>query len=228
MPETPWFFLLTGLLGSAHCVGMCGGFVLFYTTRFPSSPPGGLHLAYHSGRLLAYGSIGAAMGLAGSFADAAAGLRGLQHASLLFGSALMLAGGAGMIGLIRFDFASAADPARNPVFRGLFRALRSLPAGLAVLPLGYLLGFVPCGLVYTMAIAAAATGSPGPGALDMFVFGLGTVPALLGFGVLSRRLTGPRRRLLNRAAGLLIVLMGIRGLARWAALSGWIAHGPLW
>lgn len=225
MPVDLWIPFATGLLGSAHCLGMCGGFVLYYVTRFQGRPPALLHLVYHTGRLLAYVLLGGIMGAVGSFADTAARLQGIQRFSLLAGAILMVAGGIVLAGFGAGSLSANLNPADTGLFRRLFRRLTNPGRIGTVLPLGFLLGFIPCGLVYTLSIGAAASGGIVPGGMIMAAFGAGTLPALVGFGTMASRLTNRSRTWMNRAAAVLIVLMGARGLLRWAALTGWISHG---
>ena len=101
--------------------------------------------------------------------------------------------------------------------------------------LGLFWGLLPCGLVLTALLVAAATGSPVRAALTMLAFGLGTAPLGLGVGWAGRQIRpGPRwaGRLRPLAAAIVLLFgaqMALRGLAAW----GWVAHGgigamPLW
>ena len=98
----------------------------------------------------------------------------------------------------------------------LRRAIAS-DAPLAAFPLGLMLGFLPCGLVYAPLMAAAASGGPGLGAATMAALGLGTLPMLLFLGTASSAVSGRLRSAMLRLAGLAVALMGAAGL--WRALT---------
>lgn len=227
---TPDLFLplITGLLGGAHCLGMCGGFVLLYSSRHSGRNQSLLHLSYNSGRILAYSLIGALMGAMGSFAETAAHLKGFQGITLLLASILMILAGLGMLGIWREAIPDWLNLTNYAPFRNMVEKTLSPGFAGATFPMGFMLGFLPCGLVYTLAIRAAASGSALEGGLIMASFGLGTLPAMFGFGVLSRFLTSRHRGIIYSLAAVLVILMGIQGLLRWAAISGRIEHGLFW
>jgi sulfite exporter TauE/SafE len=82
------------------------------------------------------------------------------------------------------------------------------------LGLGLLWGLLPCGLVYSVLLLAAASESPTGGAMVMLVFGLGTTPAMLLSGLGAARLAeAMRHRGTRLGAGLLIIALGIFTLA---------------
>jgi protein SCO1/2 len=82
--------------------------------------------------------------------------------------------------------------------------------------LGLFNGFLPCGLVYSFALAAAGTGSPGAAMLTMLAFGLGTVPMLVavGWGGAAMAAWQPLRPALARAAGVLVIALGVLTVVR--------------
>lgn len=220
--------LLTGLLGSAHCLGMCGGFVLLYSSNFQGRSPALHHLSYNLGRILAYCLIGAAMGAMGSFAETATYMKGFQGMILLLASIIMVLAGFGMLGLTRMPTPDWLNLSNYSPFRNMVRKMSRPGLTGAIFPLGFLLGFLPCGLVYTLAIRASTGGSAIEGGLIMAAFGLGTLPAMMGFGFLSRILTSRQRGRIYYLAAVPVILMGVRGILRWAAISGSIEHGLFW
>ncbi|NOY53243.1 MAG: sulfite exporter TauE/SafE family protein [Deltaproteobacteria bacterium] len=209
--------LSTGLLGGfGHCIGMCGplvGAFAFRREEGGGTGSGGFipQLLYHGGRLATYAGVGALMGLTGSFLNVAGKLTGLQNAVDLFAGLFVLFMGVGILrgsGLYRwfekknqYILAAAGKTAtRSFLLRFFF--------------LGALFGLLPCGLSYSMFMAAAATGNPVSGAFIMFAFGAGTLPSLLVFGVLVGHVGQRLRGWAYRAGGVMVILMGILFLWR--------------
>lgn len=179
--------LLAGLSGSVvHCTAMCGPFVLGQAAdRMARLPAGrmceaarlraGLLLPYHAGRIATYTALGAAAGVLGGMrmpAAVPAVLLGLGGVAFL----LLALGRAQPKLVASFMPALAGAPG--------FGQFAGPAARLGGLPLGVVLGFLPCGMLYA-ALAAAATAGPVLGAAAMLAYGLGTMPALMVVGVLG-------------------------------------------
>lgn len=230
MPElTLLTALLAGLLGSTHCALMCGGIA----TALGSVPGGARRsrrlLLYHLGRIASYATAGT---LAGALGAAA----GFAFATSRWSAILRLATAAVVvvIGLdIAFSGSSRARWLRLPERWGahLWRrvaplARGSLPASPPVraLVLGLLWGWLPCGLVYSVLLAAAVAGGAASGAAIMIAFGLGTVPAMAGLSWAGARLPGPGGSL-ARLAGAALVACGLwTAVLPIAALTGAHEH----
>ena len=97
---------------------------------------------------------------------------------------------------------------------GAVARLRKLPPTLSSLPLGITMGFLPCGFLYAMILAAAQSAGAMSGAMMMLAFGLGTMPVLFLFGSTANLLTARMRSRMLSLAGLLIALMGAYNLYR--------------
>lgn len=173
---------LAGLSGSlAHCLTMCSGFVMAQVSanKTPSLWTQ-LLLPYHLGRSLTYGLLGAiaASGVAVLSKSAMAGLLAkilLGFVAVVFVS-MALERLLNLMGVrVRFP---AFLPKTTACVMGLVARLQALSGIWARFGLGLSLGFLPCGLLYTALMAAAATGNPLSGFVGMVAFGLGTMPAL--------------------------------------------------
>lgn len=176
---------VTALIGSlAHCMPMCGPFVLMQSGGAEQGPLlrrlwGAMLLRYQAGRLVTYVALGA---LAGSAGHAVTGgalrwpvaiLLGLAAATFFAQAMARISGGSG----------SLLDRLSRPLARLVVPLAARQTGGFR---LGLLLGLLPCGFLYAALMAAAATGSAAGGALAMAAFGLGTVPSLVLVGVSGR------------------------------------------
>ncbi|WP_412061973.1 sulfite exporter TauE/SafE family protein [Rubrivirga sp. IMCC45206] len=201
---------LAGLLGSAHCVGMCGGSVALLGLG-DGPTVARRQTAYFAGKTLTYTAFGALAGAAGvALREPLAGLGGVLAVGL---GAAMVAAGLAVCGVWPRRAGASTIGARLGPLVG--RLVASERRG-ALVALGAVNGLLPCGLVYGMLAVAATTGGPGRGALTMAVFGLATVPALAATGWLSGRLRPSRRARLQRLAGVVVVAMGLLTVARGA------------
>lgn len=222
-------FFIIGLLGSGHCIGMCGGFVAMYSLRRPAGLPAILpHALYNSGRIATYVLLGGVFGLAGGFVETFGRVRGLHGAALLIAGVLMIFMGLNMSGVLGREAGVNFELTSAPLFRRALRRILSVESVWAVFLLGLLLGLVPCTLVYSMELNAAVSGGPASGMLAMLAFGLGTAPALAGFGFTVTKLRPGFRLMLYRAAAILILLNGLQTFMMGLSFSGWIPPGRFW
>lgn len=181
---------LAGLVGSPHCIGMCGGFALACGGRVSHTA------AWHAGRILSYAFLGALAGLVGHLVPGP-----LWVATLLSGL-LVVWFAAGLAGLV---------PEPTLKIPGLAR-LASRAAAKGDLPSRFLFGiatgFLPCGLIYATLGIAVASGDALTGALAMVAFGLGTTPLLAVFGLGIRRVAG-ERVWTRRVLAVLVLVAGL-------------------
>ncbi|MBO0935429.1 sulfite exporter TauE/SafE family protein [Fibrella sp. HMF5335] len=205
--------LLTGLAGSLHCIGMCGPLAMALPVgRFPTAQRGLVRGLYHAGRLLAYSLLGAVVGTLG---------QGLLLADLQRPVAI----GAGVWLLLWVIWAKTlpggfhASAITGKLTASLARLLRQ-PTLPHMAGLGFLNGLLPCGSVYVALAGALATPSPVAGAAYMLVFGLGTLPAMIGLNVLISRLTPLTRQYLGRSLPVTTVLVALWLIVRGVGLSG--------
>lgn len=189
--------LLASLVGSLHCIGMCGGFVALYSGSTSPRAEWGAHAAYNGARLVGYLCLGTAAGALGQAVDLSGELAGLQDLAALAAGLLIL--GWGGYALAQAAGASWTRPLSSAF--GQRWLARILPAfarkapWVRALALGLATALLPCGWLYGFAVTAAGTGHPAAGAAVMGVFWLGTVPALVLSGTLVRSMAsvlGPR------------------------------------
>ncbi len=182
----PW---LSGLVGSVHCAGMCGGFATACSRRTGGLP------AWHLGRVASYAGLGVFAGAVGTALPGPAWLPGLLATVLLLWFTLALAGW--------FPEPSLALPGLGQRGTG---ALSRGSLG-AHLGFGLINGLLPCGLIYSALAMSLSLGSPWRGALAIAAFGLGTVPVLSisAFGLRQLVMRSLWRR---RALALLVLVTG--------------------
>lgn len=208
--------LLAGLLGGVHCVGMCGGLVAAFSFRADGTvAPFRLHLGYNLGRIVSYTLFGALAGALGASINLLE-IRPLQIALYVLAQGVMILLGLYLAGWNRwvlvFEKAGGTLWSRlQPLFRKLL-PVKSLPGALLA---GFFWGWLPCGLVYSILVAALAAGSAPSGAALMLVFGLGTLPNLLGMALFADRLQPLLQRpTVRKTAGLMVAGFGVWGLLR--------------
>ncbi|MGE4418578.1 MAG: sulfite exporter TauE/SafE family protein [Sulfurimonas sp.] len=175
-------------LGSfGHCIGMCGGIVLAYSTikidpKSSKVSQSTAHLLYSFGRVFTYSILGAIFGALGgvvTFSNTANGVM-----LLVAGIAMVLAG-LSLMGKIKFLTLIEHSFSSSPFYRNLFKKVLNSKSNSSFFILGMLNGLLPCGFVYFFAITAASTASPFYGALVMAIFGLSTIPAMFSLGFLA-------------------------------------------
>jgi sulfite exporter TauE/SafE len=214
----PLLIFLGGLLGSSHCVGMCGGFALALGATGHGV---GRHLAYGLGRVFTYTAGGAAAGYGGT--RLAATLPEVVHAQAW----LCLAAGALLViqGWHAAGFGLPWRATNRPpclavgLLGDLLRATRSRSPFLG----GMVNGLLPCGLVYAYLALAAAGGGLLGGAATMLLFGLGTIPLLVLVGLGGAALSGALRRRVLTVAAWCVVVTGALTVGRGVAF---LAAGP--
>ncbi len=172
-------------LGSfGHCVGMCGGIVIAYSStkiksEWTKQVQALAHLLYSFGRITTYVILGALFGLVGgvvTFDNMTSGI------FLLVTGFMMVLVGLSLLGKIKFLTILEHTCSKSPLYQNTFKALLGSQSLFSFYLLGMLNGLLPCGFVYVFAITAASTGSVFWGAFVMLIFGLSTIPALFSLG----------------------------------------------
>lgn len=216
----PLLILAGGLLGSSHCVGMCGGFALLLGAGGDGGWRSGLsrQLIYSAGRIATYAFLGAVAGFAGarlvasvpSIVNAAAVLS-IVAGLLLVGQGLVSAG------LVPWRTGANGSPC---AIVPLLRSYLSSPSAAGVFLAGVATGFLPCGLVYAFLALAASTGRLELGLATMTLFGLGTVPLMVATGVGGRMLSLAMRQRVLKVAAVCVVVTGVLTIVRGAGFLG--------
>ena len=203
---------VVGLLTSLHCVAMCGGINLAQSAA--SAQAGrrvsASNIQYNLGRLVSYTIVSGVVGAVGSVFK----LSNAAQAGIKLVAAIFMV----LMALNLLDIG------------GLRSVVPTLPIGLRTklmgkgsrssLYIGLLNGLMPCGPLQAMQLCALSTGSVIMGALSMFCFCLGTVPLMLGFGLVSGRLNKRFARPMRVASGVLVLLMSMSMLSNGLNLAG--------
>lgn len=216
---------IVGLLGGVHCLGMCGGIVSALTfglpaqqrTRLPSLLP--MLLAYNGGRITSYVVAGALAGGLGAAFLNLGGLEEFRHFLQVFAALFMIALGLYLAGI--WHGVAKVENVGHILWQyiePLGRRFMPMNTPQKAFPLGFIWGWLPCGLVYSVLIWTLSSGSVMQGMLLMLAFGLGTLPNLLLMGAaaakLSKFIRHPAVKLL---AGGLVVALGV--LLLWQATA---------
>jgi sulfite exporter TauE/SafE len=208
-----WSAIILGLLGSFHCVGMCGPIAFMLPVdRSNSFKKISQISTYHLGRLLAYAIIGLVFGLVGK-------------SLYLFGFQQQLSIVIGIIMIVvilmpsrifnKYNFSKPIYKLIGKVKYSLGKALKRKTAD-TFLTIGFLNGFLPCGLVYMAVFASLAIQNTSMGALYMMLFGLGTIPLMTTAIYLGKFLNSTIKQRIQKAIPVFVVIIGllfiIRGL----------------
>ncbi len=199
-------------LGSfGHCIGMCGGIVVAYSTikidpKSSKISQSGAHLLYSFGRVVTYSILGALFGALGGvvlFSNNANG------ALLIFAGIAMILAGLSLMGKIKFLTLIEHSFSSSPIYKNAFKRVLNSKSNMSFFILGMLNGLLPCGFVYFFAITAASTADPLYGALVMFIFGISTIPAMFGIGFLSSLASATSfRNMMMSLSSIAVILYG--------------------
>ena len=219
-------YLTSGFtVGFGHCIGMCGPLVVSFSLNLKEKSILVPQLLYHLGRITTYTILGGVVAAAGSFTMMAAHIERVQKGVMVFAGTLIVLMGFAMAGWLPIGrvFSDQSNPGRW-ISSG-FGKLLKIKSTIVYLPLGLLLGLLPCGPVYTALLGAGRAGmdagSAHHGVLAgmglMAAFGMGTVPALFLVAKLadlgwlkSRAIIYKVGAVLMIVAGVLFVVKGIR------------------
>ncbi len=207
---------VVGLLTGFHCVSMCGGFVVSYTARHAQKGEKAhkSHMMYGLGKIISYTIIGAAFGLLGSIIAFTPMIRGV--AGILAGLFLVIFG----LNMLNIFPWLRNIRIRTPRFMSRFIGKESSKHRQPFV-IGLLNGLmIACGPLQAIYIMAAGTGSMLEGAKLLFVFALGTLPVMLGFGFLTSLISGKATRRILKASGVIVIVLGLIMINRGVSLTG--------
>ena len=211
-------YLSTGFtIGFGHCIGMCGPLVVSFSLRLKDRNILIPHLLYHCGRILTYMVLGGIMGAMGSFTIVAANIALIQKAAMFFAGVLVVFMGLSTTGWIPLRKLSFLNNTPTGILSNRVGKLAKSQSIIAYLPIGFILGLLPCGPVYTALLGAARAGMDAPvvyhgvliGTALMFAFGIGTVPALFLVAKLVDMGWLKSRDIIYRIGGILMIGVGI-------------------
>jgi uncharacterized protein len=200
-------------LGSfGHCIGMCGGIVLAYTTikiepKSSKVSQGTAHLLYSLGRVFTYTILGALFGALGGVATFSNTANGTL---LIVAGIFMVLAGLSLLGKIKFLTLIEHSFSSSSLYKNAFKGVLNSKSNVSFFVLGMLNGLLPCGFVYFFAITAASTADPLYGALVMAIFGLSTIPAMFALGFLTSLTSATSfRKMMMSLASIAVILYGL-------------------
>jgi len=216
---------IVGLLTSLHCIAMCGGINLSVSVRYNAGNTGSKAsrlkpgILYNLGRLAAYTLVGGAAGALGSAISFSGTAKGIVA---VISGIFMIIMGLNMLDI--FPWLRKLNP-RLP--KALGAKVYSSSGGKGPLFVGLLNGLMPCGPLQAMQLYALGTGSFAAGALSMFLFSLGTMPLMFGFGAISSFLSGKFTHRMLKVSAALVIVLGVIMMNRGMSLSGFNLMSPV-
>ncbi len=196
--------LTLGIVGSLHCIGMCGPLALSLPIHHQSTQQKSFAIAnYNLGRTISYTLLGLFFGLIGmSFSF----FHLQQVLSIIAGIVLIL-----MVYGIHFGHIRLPFIARSTQFiqQKLSKLLASKSSSLGFFQIGIANGLLPCGLVYAALIAGVATASVISSGVLMLGFGLATIPVMASIMIFGRFISVGMRQKLNAVTPYLLLSIGV-------------------
>lgn len=208
--------LIFGLLGSFHCVGMCGPIAFMLPVDRTNSIKKVSQISiYHFGRLLTYSIIGFFFGLIGKSLS----IFGFQQQlSIFIGVVMIVTILLPYKTISKYNFSKPLFGVISKVKSSLGKALKKKSLD-TFFTIGFLNGFLPCGLVYMAVFGSIASGNALQGSLYMFLFGLGTIPLMTTAIYLGKFLNTTIRQRIQKAIPVFVVLIGVLFILRGLGLG---------
>lgn len=211
-----WSALIFGLLGSFHCVGMCGPIAFMLPVDRSNSVKKITQISiYHVGRLFAYSLIGLVFGLLGKSLY----IFGIQQQlSIIIGILMIIVVIVPVQTFNTYNFSKPIYKVISKVKSSLGSALKKKTAD-TFLTIGFLNGFLPCGLVYMAVFASLTMQNVFQGSLYMILFGLGTIPLMTSAIYLGKFLNTSIKQRIQKAIPVFVVIIGILFIIRGLGLG---------
>ncbi len=205
--------LITGFLGSAHCIGMCGGIAGALQLVIPKKPAANIIylLSYNVGRILGYAILGLLAGLISLSVAKTLGVNTGLNILRIIGAVflILMAAYIGRWWMILARFEKLGQKLFNPI-KNFGKKWLPLNNPFQAIFLGVFWGFLPCGLVYSALGFAASATSLTDAVLRMVAFGIGTLPALgLMGGFASKMKHWLQNPAIKQLAAVLLVVIAI-------------------
>ena len=211
-----WSAVIFGMLGSFHCVGMCGPIAFMLPVDRTNSTKKVFQIfTYHFGRILAYSIIGLVFGLVGK-------------SLYIFGLQQQLSIGIGILMIVvvltptrifnKYNFSKPIYKLISKVKSALGQAFKKKTAD-TFLTIGFLNGFLPCGLVYMAVFASLAMEGALKGSLYMALFGIGTIPLMTSAIYLGKFLNATIKQRIQKAIPVFVVIIGLLFILRGMGLG---------
>jgi sulfite exporter TauE/SafE len=211
-------YLSTGFsVGFGHCIGMCGPIVVAFSLNLKEKNILLPQLLYHLGRITTYTLLGGVVAAAGSFTMVATNIEGFQKGVMIFTGVLIMLMGVAMTGWLPLGKVFGDHSSPGGVISKGFGKLLKAKSTLIYLPLGLLLGLLPCGPVYTALLGTARTGMEAATIFQgviagmglMAAYGIGTVPALFLVAKVADLGWFKSRAIIYKAGAILMMIAGI-------------------
>ena len=203
--------IVFGLLGSFHCIGMCGPIAFLLPVDRTNQTKRVLQISvYHLGRLITYGVLGLLFGLLGKGFN----FFGFQqYLSIIIGVIMILLVVLPSKTVNKFSVTKPIYKLLSGVKNRLGKELKKKRTD-TFFTIGFLNGFLPCGLVYMAIFASIATGNAITGSLYMMLFGLGTIPLMTAFVYLGNFTTGLVRKRIQQFIPVAVVMIAVLFILR--------------
>ena len=208
--------IIFGLLGSFHCIGMCGPIAFMLPVDKTNNSKRILQVfVYHLGRLCTYGILGFLFGLLGKGFY----LFGFQqYLSISIGVVMILMIVLPKKTINKFSITKPIYKILSSVKNRLGKELKKKRID-TFFTIGFLNGFLPCGLVYMAIFASIATGNMIEGSLYMILFGLGTIPLMTAFVYLGNFATGLLRKRIQQFIPVAVIIIALLFILRGMGLG---------
>jgi len=226
---------MMGFLSSVHCIGMCGSIIGTLTLSLDAQIRANKAALipyvfnYNAGRITSYALAGGLAGVIDLLIVLSMGKLEGYRALQILSALIMTASGLYIAGWFpRFAYLEKAGLHLWKLIEPYGRRLIPVKSRLHAFLFGMVWGWLPCGLVYAALALAATAGSITRSMLTMFFFGLGTLPAVMGVGIMTGLLTRlSRARHFKQAAGLFMIVLALFAALPWLNPMAYTAHSAI-